>query len=215
VARPSGILEALDVPIVLAPMAGGPSTPELAVAVTRGGGFGFLAAGYLNAERLDREISTTRRQIERFGVNVFAGGGAPADERLVRVYAGLLQAEAERVGVALGEPRFDDDEFGDKMDLLLSRPVAVVSFTFGMPSETVVKQLHSAGSEVWLTVTSPQEARDASSVGADALIVQGVEGGGHRGVFVDDDSQSDLSLLPALQLIGRLSTYRSSGQDRS
>ncbi len=55
---------------------------------------------------------------------------------------------------------------------------------------------------MWITVTSPAEARQAAELGADALIVQGVEAGGHRGVFVDDDEQSDLTLLAALQLIG-------------
>ena len=57
------------------------------------------------------------------------------------------------------------------------------------------------GSEVWLTVTSPEEAGEAATAGADALVVQGVEAGGHRGVFVDDESQSELTLLAALQLV--------------
>ena len=60
----------------------------------------------------------------------------------------------------------------------------------------------AAGSEVWLTVTSPEEARQAAALGVDALVVQGVEAGGHRGVFVDDDDASELTLLAALQLIG-------------
>ncbi len=77
----------------------------------------------------------------------------------------------------------------------------MVSLTFGMPPAGVIESLQRAGSEVWLTVTSPDEARQAAQEGADALIVQGVEAGGHRGVFVDDDSQSDLTLLAALQLV--------------
>jgi nitronate monooxygenase len=197
----SGVLGSLAVPIVQAPMAGGPSTPALAVAVDRAGGLGFLAAGYLTAARLQQDISTTRAQIGRFGVNVFVGGGRPADPERVREYGARLRGEAERAGVELGQPRFDDDRFEEKIAVLRRDPVVAVSFTFGMPPEPAIEQLHAAGSEVWLTVTSQREAREAVRAGADALIVQGVEAGGHRGVFVDDESQSELTLLAALQLV--------------
>jgi nitronate monooxygenase len=79
--------------------------------------------------------------------------------------------------------------------------VAVVSFTFGLPSPEVVDQLHAVGSEVWLTVTSPEEALRGAATGADVLVVQGVEAGGHRGVFVDDGADPALTLLAALQLV--------------
>lgn len=198
----SPILESLTTPIVQAPMAGGPSTPALAVAVDRGGGFGFLAAGYLTPERLSQDIATTRAEVERFGVNVFVGGGAPADPALVSVYADRLRIESDRAGVDLGDAHFDDDCFAEKVDVLCRDPVAVVSFTFGIPPRSAIERLHSVGSEVWLTVTSPEEAREAAVAGAEALVVQGVEAGGHRGVFADDDAQSDLGLLAALQLVG-------------
>jgi nitronate monooxygenase len=192
----------MQVPVVLAPMAGGPSTPRLAAAVNRGGGLGFLAAGYLSARRLEDDITTMRGLDGRaFGVNVFVAGSPATDPGSVDAYARDLSAEAERAGVALGEPRFDDDAFDQKVQLLTADPVAVVSFTFGAPPREHVEALHAAGSEVWVTVTSPSEAGTAASVGADALIVQGVEAGAHRGVFVDDEEQSDLTLLAALQLV--------------
>jgi nitronate monooxygenase len=197
----SNVLESLAVPIVQAPMAGGPSTPALAAAVGRAGGLGFLAAGYLSAERMREDVATARAQIDRFGVNVFVGGGQPADPGAVQAYAARLRVEAERAGVELGPARFDDDGFAEKIDVLRREPVAVASFTFGIPPAAAIAQLREAGSEVWLTVTSPLEARRAASAGADALIVQGVEAGGHRGVFVDDDAQSELTLLAALQLV--------------
>jgi nitronate monooxygenase len=197
----SRILEGLAVPVVQAPMAGGPSTPALAVAVARGGGLGFLAAGYLSAEALRRDISLVRGEVERFGVNVFVGGATPGDPAAVAEYADRLRVESERTGVELGAPRFDDDGFTEKVELLCTDPVAVVSFTFGIPPTSVVERLRAAGSEVWLTVTSPREAREATDAGADVLVVQGVEAGGHRGVFVDDEGQSDLTVLAALQLV--------------
>ena len=152
--------------------------------------------------QLHDDIVVTRAQIPSFGVNLFVGGGLPADPALVRAYAEHLQIEATQLGVQLGNPRFDDDAFDAKVEVLESDPVAVVSFTFGLPPARVIERLRRAGSEIWLTVTSPQEARAAVTAGADALIVQGVEAGGHRGVFVDDDSQSDLTLLAALELVG-------------
>ena len=200
---PSPVLSRLTVPVVQAPMAGGPSTPALAAAVDRGGGLGFLAAGYLGAERLAQDIAQTRALgCQQFGVNVFVGSGSPADPGLVDAYARRLSDLAGRAGVALGAARFDDDHFVAKIALLCADPVTVVSFTFGVPPADVVERLHGVGSEVWLTVTSPAEAAMAAAVGPHALVVQGVEAGGHRGVFADDDRQSDLTLLAALQLIG-------------
>jgi nitronate monooxygenase len=106
--------------------------------------------------------------------------------------------------VQIGEPRFDDDWFAEKAALLVDESIpglGVVSFTFGLPPDNVARALRAAGFELWMTVTSVDEALAAAAAGADALIVQGVEAGGHRGVFVDDDAQSDLTLLAALQLI--------------
>ncbi len=170
--------------------------------MNRGGGLGFLAAGYLTAERMAGDIAALRGLTDRaFGVNVFVGGGHPAGQAEVAAYAARLAATARRAGAGLGEPRFDDDGFDDKVAALIQERAAVVSCTFGLPPRAAVQALRAAGSEVWLTVTSAAEAAAAAGLGADALIVQGVEAGGHRGVFADDDSQSDLTVLAALQLI--------------
>jgi nitronate monooxygenase len=79
--------------------------------------------------------------------------------------------------------------------------VAIVSFTFGCPQEHVVARLHEAACEVWVTVTGPAEAVQAQRAGADALVVQGFEAGGHRGTFVDRPGAEDLGLLAALRLV--------------
>jgi nitronate monooxygenase len=200
----SAMLKALPLPIIGAPMAGGPSTPALAAAVSEAGGLGFLGAGYKTVVALREDITATRTLTDRpFGVNVFAlAETAPGDPEAIAAYAARLAGEAARVGVELGEPRFEDDHFAAKMEALIADPVAVVSFTFGLPPRDAVTRLHAAGAEVWITVTSPAEARAAAALAPDALIVQGVEAGGHRGVFVDDETASELTLLAALQLIG-------------
>ena len=196
------VLERLEHPIVQAPLAGGASTPALAAAVSEAGGLGFLAAGYKAPDAVRADLEALRGLTARpFGLNVFAPPVAPADADAVRAFAGTLRGESERAGVALGEPRHDDDGWEAKLALAEAERVPVVSFTFGAPPAAVVARLQAAGAEVWVTVTSPAEARLGRDAGADALVVQGVEAGGHRGSF-EDDAGADLGILAALQLIG-------------
>src|SRR3954447_19771560 len=196
------MLDRLAVPIVQAPLAGGPSTPELAAAVSGAGGLGFVAAGYRTPEALAEAVARTRALTDGpFGVNVFAPTGAPADPAAARRYADALRPLAEAAGAALGEPRFDDDHFAAKLDLLLAAPPAVVSFTFGCPPAETVARVRAAGATVWVTVTGPEEAEQAVAAGADALVVQGVEAGGHRGAFADREDRVDYGLLALLGLV--------------
>ncbi|HEX6620935.1 MAG TPA: nitronate monooxygenase [Solirubrobacteraceae bacterium] len=185
-----------------APLAGGASTPALTAAVVRAGAFGFVAAGYKTPGALRDDIRATRELAdEPFGVNVFVPGQATARPRYQR-YIEALRDEAGRQGVVLGEPRFEDDAWDAKLALLEDDPVAAVSFTFGCPPADVVARLQGAGSSVWVTVTDVEEAQRAAQVGADALIVQGIEAGGHRASFVDVEGAGDYGLLALLQLVG-------------
>ena len=189
-------------PIVQAPLAGGPSTPALAAAVTEAGGLGFLAAGYKRVDAVRADLDAVRGLTGRpVGINLFAPPGRPADPGVVQRYASALAGEAQRHGVALGEPRHDDDGWEDKLELVLEERVPVVSFTFGCPSREVFDALHAAGLAAWVTVTTVAEAVAARDAGADALVVQGVEAGGHRASF-DDAAPGDLGLLALLQLVG-------------
>jgi nitronate monooxygenase len=208
------ILDDLRTPIVLAPMAGGPSSPELAAAVSRAGGLGFLAAGYLTADNIADDIARTRAlladspptsapadsppTVTPIGVNLFVPG--------MPTPPGQFSDYLEDVGrdFALGQARFDTDDWDAKLDILAADPVPVVSFTFGCPDPAVVDRLHTAGSEVWVTITSVAEARIAIEAGADVLIAQGAEAGGHRGTFADrpaDDVTDPLSALALVQLL--------------
>ncbi len=191
-----------QIPIVQAPMAGGPSTPALAAAVCGAGGVGFLAAGYRSAEEMREEVAGLRgRTSQPFGVNVFMPSGGPADPEIVEAYARRLAPLAEQAGVDLGEPRFEDDEFEAKCSALAADPPAVVSFTFDCPEAGLIEELRAAGAEVWVTVTDPEEAAAAAGAGADALVVQGAEAGGHRGSFVDRPERVEYGLLALLQLV--------------
>jgi nitronate monooxygenase len=197
-----GVLDRLDHPIVQAPLAGGPSTPALAAAVSEAGGLGFLAAGYKGIDAVRADLEALRGLTRRpFGLNVFAPPAGAADPDSLRAYAAALERESERRGVPLGTPRRDDDGWEEKLALAAAERIAVVSFTFGCPPAAAIERLHAAGAEVWVTVTTPGEARLAVEAGADALVVQGAEAGGHRGGF-DEVAGAELGLLAALQLIG-------------
>jgi len=193
----------LEQPIVQAPMGGGASTPALAAAVSEAGGLGFLAAGYLPVEAVRADVEALRALTRRpFGVNLLAPPQPVRDPDAVERYARALAA---RYGGPVGEPRHDDDGWEAKLALVAELRVPIVSFTFGCPEADVVERLHGAGAAVWATVTTPEEARIAERAGADALVVQGVEAGGHRATF-DDAAPNDLGLLAALQLVAVAST---------
>ncbi len=174
-----------QLPIVQAPMAGGPSTPALTAAVSNAGGYGFVAAGYLSVDALHDAIAKTRTLTAAgFGVNLFVPS-TPGDPNEVAAYATTLQPEAEGLGVALGEARWEDDAYELKLEVVASTHVHLVSFTFGCPTAEIVDRLHRADIRVGVTVTSVFEARLAAEVGTDVLIVQGTEAGGHQGGFAD------------------------------
>ena len=196
------ILDELTQPIALAPLAGGPSTPELTAAVARTGAFAFLAGGYLSADALAERMVTTRAFTDRpFGVNVFVPG-EPSSRAAVDRYREQIAGDAAAVGATLGEARYDDDDWLAKIDLLCADPVPVVSFTFGNPSPDVVARLRACGTEIWLTVNSPEEIIAADAAGADVLVLQGVEAGGHQGG--PTDAGAGLGVLALLQIAQQL-----------
>jgi nitronate monooxygenase len=189
------LLERLSHPIIQAPMAGGPSTPALALAVSEAGGLGFVAAGYRTPAALRDDIAELRAGTSApFGVNVFVPGGGEAD-------ASALRAYVESLGPEAGEPRSDDDAWEAKLELLLAEPVAVVSFTFGCPAPELLASLREAGSEAWVTVTRPAEARAAAAAGASGLVLQGTEAGGHSATFDDAAGGEPFSTLALTRLV--------------
>jgi nitronate monooxygenase len=194
---PDGLADLLRRRIVVAPMAGGPTTTDLVIATARAGALGWLAAGYKTPEAMAAEIAAVRAATaEPFGVNVFVPGTPYPDRRALARYLDSL-------GPGRGDASWDDDGFDGKVAALLADPPAVTSFTFGCPPPELIRALQDAGSAVVITVTSPAEAGLAEQAGADGLCVQGYEAGAHRGTFVNDDAPGrDRGLLA---LIGEVS----------
>ena len=212
-ARADRIRDLSSLPIWVAPMAGGPSTPALVAAAARAGGFGFLAGGYRNAAALRADMAAVRATgTPAFGVNLFVPGAPAGDPGAVASYVASLRHEAARsgagsgaepasraepeAGIKPGEPTWDDDSWAEKISLLLEEPPAAVSFTFGCPPPDVAAEFRRRGTLVGITVTSAGEAALAAGGGADFLIVQGREAGAHSGTFTAAGRLTDLR--PAL-----------------
>jgi nitronate monooxygenase len=176
-------------------MAGGPTTVALVAAVP----FGFLAAGYHSAAEVEREMDELAGR--DYGVNLFVPGPDDADPAELAAYA-------ERIGANPADARWNDDDWEAKLELVRRRPPAVVSFAFGCPSREVIASLTS---EVWCTVTSLEEADLAASAGADVLVAQGAEAGGHQGTFDDADRERTPTLDLVRQLAGGLPVVAAGG----
>ena len=179
--------DVLTSPVVLAPMAGGPGTVDLAVAVAGSGGFPVLAGAYVTPDRLAADVDDFRsRSSSPFGVNVFAPSPhEPGMSVAAREYAARLAPWAAAAGVELGEPTYDDDSFAAKVALLERVRPDLVSFSFGWPPAAVVDRLRGLGIQVWVTVNEATEVAWARALAVDGLVAQGWEGGGHRGGPVD------------------------------
>ena len=202
-------LQSLPLPVLGAPMAGGPSTPDLAAAVSNAGGLGFLAAGYKTPAAVREQILRTRsRTGAPFGVNLFvpehANTYTDAEEPDGKLDAALAFRDllAAGTGREPGQPNPDDDDgWAAKLDLVLQEQPAVVSFTFGLPEPAVLAEF--AGRQICtvVTVTDPDEARAAADAGARVLCVQGPEAGGHRGTLDSAKVPGEVPLEDLLRTI--------------
>jgi nitronate monooxygenase len=165
-------------PVVVAPMAGGPTTPALVRAAADAEALGFLAAGYKTPEAVEAELRAV--QGIPFGLNIFVPMPAPPDVEALERYRQLLQPEAERFHIDLPPLRLhDDDHFSAKVALAEAYAVPLVSFTFGVPDRAVIVRLQNKGCRVLVTVTDADEARRALAVEPDGLVAQAGAAGAH------------------------------------
>jgi nitronate monooxygenase len=196
----------IDKPIIQAPMAG-TSTPELAAAVSNAGGLGSLGVGAMNADGARKAIQATRALTSKpFNVNVFCHQPSQPDKAADRAWAEWLAGAFAQYGATPpAEPREIYTSFlADRamQTMLLEERPAVVSFHFGLPPAEVIAGLKQAGIKLLASVTSIDEAKAAQAAGIDALVAQGIEAGGHRGVF-DPDVDDRLGTFALTRLLVR------------
>lgn len=193
----------ITLPVLAAPMAGGPTSPAMVIAASRAGSLGMVAAGYKTPQAVAEQIHQVRAESIPFGVNVFAPNPLPVDPARYRRYAAEIQRDAEAFGLTLpAEPIEDTDTFDEKIQLLLDDPVPLVSFTFGIPPHRVITALKAANTVVVQTVTNLAEAIAARDSGADALAVQAHTAGGHSGTLTP---ATPLTPTPITDLVAQIS----------
>jgi len=191
----------IEHPLILAPMAGG-GTVELAASVCAAGGLGSVSCATLPPERAAQTIKQLRDVTDRpINANFFCHGRAKNDTHRERAWRERLSGYYRELGIdiELQPPRFDIAPFGADMCTVVEalRPEAV-SFHFGLPEAALLARVKAAGCRVMSSATTVEEARWLEAHGADVIIAQGNEAGGHRGTFLAPDLTAATPSQPGL-----------------
>lgn len=181
-------------PIIQAPMAGA-TTPELALTVSDFGGLGSLGAGTTSPEVLNEQINTIKSRTDRpFMINLMVLSEHESNTFTSDIPAWLDEYyQKNQIDISL--PERPALRFADQLQVLYENPVPVASFTFGIISAEQVQRLQRVGTRVIGTANHPLEAKAWSEIGADAVCVQGVEAGGHRGGWLPQSANDPMGLL--------------------
>lgn len=186
-------------PLVLAPMAGGPSTPALCAAVSEAGGLGSYGAAYVPPGKLREEIRAIRALTSKpFAINLFADEGVEADAAALTAAQGALSPYRAQLGLAPAGPLPPLVTLREAFQVLLEERVPAFSFTFGIPPREMLLACRTAGIVTIGTATSVREARALEEAGVDFVCAQGAEAGGHRGTF---DRDADPPLIGTMALV--------------
>ncbi|WP_111894300.1 NAD(P)H-dependent flavin oxidoreductase [Acinetobacter sp. MB5] len=194
----------LEYPIFLAPMAG-ISTPKLAAEVSNAGGLGSLGLGASDLESCRKQILETQALTDRpFQVNFFCHRSEMVDVEISQQWIEYLQPHFEQFDQLAPEslkciyPSFLDSD--DYLNLVLELRPAAVSFHFGIPHHHQIQALKKAGIITMVTATNLSEAQAIEQAGIDIVIAQGIEAGGHRGIF-NSDSDAAITTADLVQLL--------------
>ncbi len=203
-------LLAIEHPILQAPMAG-VSTPAMAAAVADSGALGAIGIGATNAAAAREMIAAVRARSSRpFNVNVFCHSPAKADAAREAAWIARLRPELDRLGAPAPESLSEicrsflvDD---DMLAALVAERPKVVSFHLGVPAPDRMRALRDAGIVLLGSATCLAEARTLVAAGVHAVVAQGYEAGGHRGVFDPDASDDRLGTLALTRILARALT---------
>ncbi|MDN3397762.1 nitronate monooxygenase [Psychrobacter sp. APC 3426] len=184
----------LTYPIVQAPMAGA-TTPELAATVSNFGGLGSLGSGTTAPDILNDHINTLKSLTNRpFMINLMVLSEHDSNTLDSPIPAWLTKYYQEQ-NIEMALPKRPALSFAEQLQVLYDNPVPVASFTFGIISAEQVQRLKNLGTRVIGTANHPLEAKAWAEIGVDAVCVQGVEAGGHRGGWLAQSENDPLGLL--------------------
>ena len=194
----------LELPIIQAPMAGVQGS-ALAIAVSNAGGLGSLPCAMLSVEQISAELATIKANCEKpYNVNFFCHTPPTVDEKREAGWRDALAPYYEEYGIGVdaipaGVRR---DPFSTAaLEVLQEFNPPVVSFHFGLPAEDLLAAVKTMGARILCSATTVTEAKWLETQGVDAIIAQGVEAGGHRGMFMSENITSQVgtfALLPQI-----------------
>jgi nitronate monooxygenase len=190
-------------PVIQAPMAGGPSTPELVAAVCNAGGLGSLGSAYSTPEQITADIQKVRALTDKpFNVNLFAGGYAPESQVDAAPMLALLAEIHEALHLPPPTlPPWPKYPFEEQLQAVLEVRPAVFSFTLGIPEPPAIARLKAAQIAIFGTATTVQEGKMLEASGVTAIVAQGAEAGSHRGTFA---GPFESAMVPTLELVQTL-----------
>lgn len=193
----------IEYPILQAPMAGGPTTPDLVASVSNAGGLGSLGAGYLSPEQIRNAIREIKKRTDRpFAVNLFVPEQPSTPEDTIAEMNSYLNKHRLEIGIAPNTsiPKFAE-WFEEQLQVVLEENITVFSFTFGIPSPGIIKSMKQKGILIAGTATTVDEAIALEAAGVDAVVAQGSEAGGHRGSFLTNSADTligTMALVPQI-----------------
>jgi nitronate monooxygenase len=194
----------VELPIIQAPMAGVQGS-ALAIAVSNAGGLGSLPCAMLSLDAMRSELAAIASRTNKpFNVNFFCHTPPPPDpdreaawRTLLRPYYDEFGIDISRVPSGPGRAPFSHDA----ADVLSEFTPPIVSFHFGLPAPDLLQRVRAWGARVWSSATTLDEARWLEAQGVDAIIAQGVEAGGHRGMFLSDDLTTQVGTFALVRQI--------------
>jgi nitronate monooxygenase len=215
---PTSFLDRLKLrhPVIQAPMAGGGDTPQLVAAVSEAGAFGFIGAAYLTSQQIGEAARAVRLLTKQpFGINLFAPLPAPVAPSNPRPALERVASYFREVGLpapeSVPQPK---DAFAEQVAAALETGAIAFSFTLGIPSSAVLEAIRSRGMAFVATATTVQEAIAIEQAGAEAVVAQGSEAGGHRGKFASDFDSGmvgTMALVPQMVDAVRIPVIASGG----
>jgi nitronate monooxygenase len=190
-------------PIIQAPMAGGPSTPELVAAVSNAGALGSLGSAYSTPEQITADIKKVRALTDKpFNVNLFAGGYAPESPVDAAPMLALLTEIHEALQLPPPTlPAWPKNPFAEQLQAVLEARPAVFSFTLGILETHAMARLKTTGIATFGTATTVEEGKMLEAAGVTAIVAQGAEAGSHRGTFA---GPFESAMVPTLDLVRSL-----------
>ena len=183
-------------------MAGGPNTPELASAVANNGGVGSLGFSYSKPEVIDENLTATKK-LTKGPINcnffVFQPITLPPQELLsdaIEALKALPITDGIEISAPI-EPFYPD--LDRQLEVIWQHRPEILTFHFGLPRREILEKASALGISVGVTATNLDEANSIQEVGANFIVAQGIEAGGHRGTFEENQEDEELSLSDLLK----------------